>query len=135
MRCFRIAKLCPFVCFVDDEWQDPALRDGVVMHNLEVAALHTSDFGESARPYWWHVMELTLEHLRGWTALEKALAEVQGEFWKRGEQNGSMAHHKQRGSRQVHDRVSASDAWERKVVVVELERTADEDCRDNRKRM
>jgi hypothetical protein len=53
--------------------------------NLEVAARHTLDYGESARPYWWNVTELTLEHLRGWTELEKALAEVQGEFWKGGD--------------------------------------------------
>jgi hypothetical protein len=119
MRCFRIAKLCPFVCFVDDEWQDPALRDGVVMHNLEVAARHRLDFGESERPYWWHVTELTLEHLRGWTELEKALAEVQGEFWSGGEQNGGVANHKRRGSRRGHEPVFATDGWERPVAVVE----------------
>jgi hypothetical protein len=36
-------------------------------------------------PFHAHVTELTLEHLRGWTALEKLLAEVQGEFWKGGD--------------------------------------------------
>jgi hypothetical protein len=64
-------------------------------------------------------MELTLEHLRGWTELEKALAEVQGDFWKGGGQNGSMANDKRRGSWRVHDRVCATDGWERPVVVAE----------------
>jgi hypothetical protein len=59
------AKLCPFVWFVDDEWQDPDLRDGVLMHNLVVSAAHRAAFGETVRACWWHVTELTLEHLRG----------------------------------------------------------------------
>jgi hypothetical protein len=71
---WRIAKLCPFVWFVDDKWQDLELRDGVLRHNLEVAAAHRTAFGETARAFWWHVTELTLEHLRGWTPLQKLLA-------------------------------------------------------------
>jgi hypothetical protein len=116
---WRIAKLCPFVWFVDDEWQKPDLRDGVLMHNREVAAAHVAAFGETARACWWHVTELTLEHLRGWTVLQKLLVEVQGDFWKGGEQDGSMANNKKRGSRRVHDRVSATDGWERPVVVAD----------------
>jgi len=79
------------------------------MHNREVAARHALDYGESSRPYWWHVTELTLEHLRGWTPLQKLLAEVQAEFWKGDEQNAGMADNKKRRSRRVHDRVSATD--------------------------
>jgi len=65
------------------------------------------------------IAELTLEHLRGWTALQKLLAEVQGEFWRGFKQNGGVVNNKRRLSRRAHDRVSATDGWERPVVVVE----------------
>ena len=126
---WRIAKLCKFVWFVDDDWQDRDLRDGVLMHNREVASVHVAAFGETVRACWWHVTELTLEHLRGWTVLQKLLAEVQGEFWEGGDppspglrrtgQDGSMANNKRRGSRRVHDRMAATDGWERPVVVAD----------------
>ncbi|MGD0410640.1 MAG: hypothetical protein ABSC18_02980 [Verrucomicrobiota bacterium] len=116
---WRIGKFAPFVWFVDDKWQAPDLRDGILMHNLEVAAAHRTAFGETARACWWHVTELTLEHLRGWTVLQKLLAEVQAEFWKEDEQNAGVADNKKRRSGGVHDRVCATDGWERPVVVAD----------------
>ena len=68
---------------------------------------------------WRHVIELTLEHLRGWTPLQKLLAEVQAEFWKEDEQNAGMADNKKRRSGRAHDRACATDAWERPVVVAD----------------
>ena len=69
---------------MEDEWQDRSLRDGVLMHNIEVTAAHKAEYGETARGCWWHVTELTLEHLRGWSALRRMLVEVQGDFWEGG---------------------------------------------------
>ena len=89
------------------------------MHNREVAAWHRLAFGETARACWWHVTELNLEHLRGWTPLQKLLAEVQGDFWKGEEENAGEANKKRRCSRRVHDRVSATDGWERPVAVAD----------------
>jgi len=116
---WRIGKLAPFVWFVDDDWQAADLRDGVLMHNREAAARHRLAFGEKARACWWHVTELTLEHLRGWTPLQKLLAEVQGDFWKGDEEKAGVADNKKRRSRRRHDRVSATDGWERPVAVAD----------------
>jgi hypothetical protein len=58
-----------------------------------------------------------LEHLRGWTVLEKLRAEVQRDFWNGGKQNKNVANPKRRNSRGVHDQVCATDGWERPVVV------------------
>ena len=68
---------------------------------------------------WRHVIELTLEHLRGWTTLQKLLAEAQAEFWKEDEQNAGVADNKKRRSRRLNDRVSATDGWERPVIATD----------------
>jgi len=110
----------------------PALVDAIKMHNLQVLARQAAWYGATRLPMWLHVSELTLEDVRHskkeLSGKRRAELERQGEwrrllqqrdFWEGGEQNGSMANNKRRRSRRVHDRMAATDGWERPVVVAD----------------
>ncbi|MGA2543222.1 MAG: hypothetical protein ABSG78_16855 [Verrucomicrobiota bacterium] len=130
---FRFGNLFPAVVFrEDEEGMAPALVDAIKMHNLQVLARQAAWYGATRLPMWLHVSELTLEDVRHskkeLSGKRRAELERQGEwrrllqqrdFWEGGEQNGSMANNKRRRSRRVHDRMAATDGWERPVVVAD----------------
>jgi hypothetical protein len=130
---FRFWNLFTAVVFrEDEEGMAPALVDAIKMHNLQVPGRQVALYGVTRLPLWLHVSDLTLEDVRHskkvlsgkrQAELEREAAWqrvlTQDDFWKGGEQDGIMANNKRRGSRRVHDRVSATDGWERPVVVAD----------------
>ena len=110
----------------------PALVDAIKMHNLQVPGRQEALYGATRLPLWLHVSDLTLDDVRHskkvFSGKRRAELEREGEwrrllaqddFWKGGEQDGIMANNKRRRSRRVQDRVSATDGWERPVVVAD----------------
>jgi hypothetical protein len=59
----QLPKLFP--CgFVVGEWQDNAVQTEMEDHNSRARLSRLSGGGEAGREYWWHVTEVTLDHLR-----------------------------------------------------------------------
>src|ERR1017187_6298856 len=46
------------------DWQDEAVRAAIEEHNLQVQLRWLSGGGDPARSCWWHITEITLDHLR-----------------------------------------------------------------------
>lgn len=61
---WRMGKLFEAVRFETGDWQDEAVRAVIVEHNLKVQVRWLSGGGNPARSCWWHITEITLDHLR-----------------------------------------------------------------------
>jgi hypothetical protein len=59
-----MGKLFESVQFVVEDKQDAAVRVAIEEHNFKVQARWLSGGGDPARSCWWHVTEITLNHLR-----------------------------------------------------------------------
>jgi hypothetical protein len=74
---WKLRRLMESVRFEAGEWQDEAVRAGIEAHNLQVQIRWLSGGGDPARCCWWHVTELTLDHLRPSPAWIKQGEELQ----------------------------------------------------------
>jgi hypothetical protein len=61
---WKMATLFEAVQFVVGDWQNEAVRAAIEEHNLKVQVRWLSGGGDPARSCWWHVTEVTLDHLR-----------------------------------------------------------------------
>ena len=61
---WRMGRLFEAVRFEAGDWQDAAVRAAIEEHNFKVQARWLTGGGDPARSCWWHVTEITLDHLR-----------------------------------------------------------------------
>lgn len=61
---WKMGKLFEAVCFVVTDGQDAELSAAMKEHNFKVQVRWLAAGGDPARSYWWHVTEITLDHLR-----------------------------------------------------------------------
>jgi hypothetical protein len=61
---WKMGKLFEAVRFEVGDWQDEAVRTVIEEHNFKVQVRWLSGGGDPARSCWWHVTEITLDHLR-----------------------------------------------------------------------
>jgi hypothetical protein len=61
---WKMGKLFESVRFEVGDWQAEAVRVAIEEHNLRVQVHWLSGGGDAARSCWWHVTEITLDHLR-----------------------------------------------------------------------
>ena len=61
---WKMGKLFEAVRFEVGEWQDEAVRAAIEEQNLKVQVSWLSGGGDPARSCWWHITEITLDHLR-----------------------------------------------------------------------
>jgi hypothetical protein len=73
---WKIGRLIQAVWFVEDDWQDKATREAIAEHNLKVQARWLAGGGDPARKFWWHVTEITLDHLRPSPQWKRAMEEL-----------------------------------------------------------
>jgi hypothetical protein len=74
---WKMGKLFQAVWFVEDDWQDKGTREAIGEENLRVHARWLASGGDPARKFWWHVTEITLDHLRPSPQWKKAMEELQ----------------------------------------------------------
>jgi len=60
---WKLGKLFEAVRFEVGDWQPEAVRAAIAEHNLKVQVRWLSAGGDPARACWWHVTEITLDHL------------------------------------------------------------------------
>jgi hypothetical protein len=73
---WKMGKLFQAVWFVEDGWQDGATREAIGEANLKVHVRWIISGGDLARKFWWHVTEITLDHLRPSPEWKKAMQEL-----------------------------------------------------------
>jgi hypothetical protein len=73
---WKMGKLFQAVWFVEDDWQDGATREAIGEANLNVHVRWINSGGDLARKFWWHVTEITLDHLRPSPEWKKAMQEL-----------------------------------------------------------
>jgi hypothetical protein len=61
---WKMGKLIKTVAFVEGEWQEKAIREAIAEHNEKVQVAWIAGGGDPERKFWWHVTEITLDHLR-----------------------------------------------------------------------
>jgi hypothetical protein len=74
---WKMGKLIQAVWFVEDDWQDKPTKEAITEHNLKVQARWVASGGDPARKFWWHVTEITLDHLRMSPQWKRAMEELQ----------------------------------------------------------
>jgi hypothetical protein len=74
---WKMGKLFQAVWFVEDDWQEKATREAIAAANLKVHVRWINSGGDLARQCWWHVTEITLDHLRPSPEWKKAMAELE----------------------------------------------------------
>jgi len=74
---WKMGRLLEVVWFVEGDWQDQAIREEIAGHNLKVQVRWLNGGGDPARKFWWHVTEITLDHLRPSPQWQKAMEELQ----------------------------------------------------------
>ena len=74
---WKMGRLLDYVRFEAGEWQPKAVRSAIEEHNFKVEVRWLSGGGSAARSCWWHVTEITLDHLRPSPAWKKQMAELQ----------------------------------------------------------
>jgi len=77
MWAWKMGKLFQAVWFVEDDWQDKATREAIASENLKVNVRWINSGGDLARQFWWHVTEITLDHLRPSPEWKKAMEELE----------------------------------------------------------
>jgi hypothetical protein len=60
-----------------DDWQELGTREEIAEHNLKVQARWLAGGGDPALKFWWHVTEITLDHLRPSPQWKRAMEELQ----------------------------------------------------------
>ena len=61
---WKMGKLFQSVWFVAGDWQELGTREEIAEHNFKVQARWLAGGGDPTRQFWWHVTEITLDHLR-----------------------------------------------------------------------
>lgn len=61
---WKMGRLFESVRFEVGDWQGEAVRVAIEEHNLKVQIRWLTGGGDPARSYWWHITEITLDHLR-----------------------------------------------------------------------
>jgi hypothetical protein len=61
---WKFGKLFEAVRFEFGNWQDAALRAAIMEHNFKVQVRWLSGGGDEARSCWWHITEISLDHVR-----------------------------------------------------------------------
>jgi hypothetical protein len=74
---WRMGKLVKAVAFVEGEWQAPEVRKAIAEHNAAVQVSWLAGGGDPGRKCWWHVTEITLDHLRPSPEWEKQVKELE----------------------------------------------------------
>jgi hypothetical protein len=74
---WKIGKLVQAVWFVEGDSQEPPTREAIADHNFKVKVRWLSGGGDPARKFWWHVTEITLDHLRPSPQWKRAMDELQ----------------------------------------------------------
>ncbi len=74
---WKLAKLFKVTRFEVGEWQAEAVQQAILQHNLEVQTLWLNKGGDPSRNCWWHITEITMDHLRPSPAWKKQMAELQ----------------------------------------------------------
>ena len=74
---WKLAKLFKVTRFEVGEWQAEAVQQAILQHNLDVQTHWLSKGGDPARDCWWHVTEITMDHLRPSPAWKQQMAELQ----------------------------------------------------------
>jgi hypothetical protein len=59
------------------EWQAEAVQQAILQHNLEVQTSWLKAGGDPAWSCWWHITEITMDHLRPSPVWIKQMAELQ----------------------------------------------------------
>jgi hypothetical protein len=73
---WKLAKLFRVTRFEVGGWQAEAVQLAILEHNLQVQKRWLEAGGDPARSCWWHVTEITLDHLRPSPAWIKQMAEL-----------------------------------------------------------
>jgi len=74
---WQMGKLFAAVRFEADHLPDETTRAAIAEHNFKVESRWLVDGGNPAKNCWWHVTELTLDHLRPAPAWQKQMADLQ----------------------------------------------------------
>ena len=74
---WKMGRLFEAVRFEVGDWQDAATQRAIEEHNFKVELRWWEGGGELARSCWWHVTEITLDHLRPSPAWKKQMADLQ----------------------------------------------------------
>ena len=61
---WKLAKLFKVTRFEVGEWQAEAVQLAILEHNREVQTTWLNAGGDPARSCWWHITEITMDHLR-----------------------------------------------------------------------
>ena len=61
---WRIAKLAEAVRFETGDWQTEAVQAAIEEHNAKVKALWLAGGNNPLDNCWWHITQITLDHLR-----------------------------------------------------------------------
>jgi hypothetical protein len=72
-----MSKLFGAVRFESGDWQKEAARKEIEKHNFKVEARWLTGGGNPDRNCWWHITEITLDHLRPSPKWEKQMADLQ----------------------------------------------------------
>jgi hypothetical protein len=74
---WQMGRLFESVRFECGDWQDEAVRHVIEEHNFKVQVRWLSGGGDPSRSCWWHVTEVTMDHLRPSPEWKKQLLELQ----------------------------------------------------------
>lgn len=74
---WKLAKLFGVTRFEVGEWQAEAVQLAIAEHNLEAQKRWIETGRDPARTCWWHVTEITADHLRPSPAWKKQMAELE----------------------------------------------------------
>jgi len=59
-----LGKLFDSVRFEIGDWQNESVREAIGEHNFKVEVRWLSGGGDPARPCWWHITDISLDHVR-----------------------------------------------------------------------
>jgi hypothetical protein len=71
-----MGRLFEAVRFEIGDWQVETVRAAIAEHNLKIQVRWLSGGGDPARSCWWHITEITLDHLRPSPAWKKQMADL-----------------------------------------------------------
>jgi hypothetical protein len=74
---WKMGRLFESVRFEVGDWQDKAVRTAIEEHNVKVQIGWLNGGGDPARSCWWHITEITLDHLRPSPEWKKQMDELQ----------------------------------------------------------
>ena len=74
---WKLAKLFQVTRFEVGHWQAEAVQQAILQHNLEVQTRWLKTGRDPSRSCWWHVTEITADHLRPSPEWIKQMAELE----------------------------------------------------------